>query len=82
MRLINADKAKEVWGTGDNVYNKTELGAVIRMIFDACPDVDVVPLSDLLTLRDWLYEHDAITMEGLSQLNQLISRYKKECAHE
>lgn len=39
---------------------------------------DVAPVSDLLTLRDWLYEHDAITMEGLAQLNELIARCKKD----
>lgn len=39
---------------------------------------DVVPVSDLLTLRDRLYEHDAITMEGLAQLNELIARCKKD----
>ena len=35
---------------------------------------DVAPVSDLLTLRDWLFEHDAITMAGLAQLNELIAR--------
>ena len=51
-------------------------------MIDNIPTVDAVPLPDLLTLRDWLYGHDAITMEGLAQLNQLIERYKKDGAHE
>ena len=82
MRLIKADKAKEIWATGDELYNKSGIGSAICMILDACPAVDAVPLPDLLELRDWLYERDAITMEGLAQLNQLIKRHKKEDDHE
>lgn len=46
------------------------------------PTVEAVLLPDLLDFRDWLYEHDAITMEGLAQLNQLIAKHKKEDDHE
>lgn len=67
MRLIDADKL-DWWYKGRQ----------IRHVIDNAPTVDAVPLSDLLELRDWLYEHDAITMEGLAQLNQLIARNKKE----
>lgn len=36
---------------------------------------DVVPVSELLTLRDALYENDQITMRGLARLNMLIAKY-------
>ena len=42
---------------------------------DACPTVEAVPIEELKHLRDELYEHDLITMEGLKQLNMLIGKY-------
>ena len=34
-----------------------------------------MPVNELLKLRDLLYESDAITMNGVKQINQLISEY-------
>ena len=42
---------------------------------DKCPTVDAIPIEELEHLRDKLYEHDSITMEGLKQLNTLIKKY-------
>jgi len=42
---------------------------------DECPTVDAVPIEALELLRDELYEHDLITMEGLKRLNTLIGKY-------
>nr|DAO70666.1 MAG TPA: hypothetical protein [Caudoviricetes sp.] len=42
------------------------------------PAVDAVPVSELLALRDNLYETDRITMSGLYDLNMLISKYANE----
>lgn len=42
---------------------------------DACPTIEAVPIETLELLRDELYEHDLITMEGLKQLNTLIEKY-------
>lgn len=39
------------------------------------PTVDAVPISELLSLRDSLYETDRITMSGLYDLNMLISKH-------
>ena len=39
------------------------------------PAADVVPVSELLILRDALYENDQITMRGLAMLNMLIAKY-------
>lgn len=38
--------------------------------------LDVVPVDELITLRDDLYESDRITMKGLAQLNAPIAKYK------
>lgn len=46
------------------------------------PTVEAVLLPDLLDFRDWLYEHDAITMAGLAQLNELIEKSKREGDYE
>lgn len=40
------------------------------------PSVDAVPVSELLSLRDNLYEDNLITMRGLRNLNMLISKYE------
>ena len=42
---------------------------------DKCPTVEAVPIEELKHLRDELYEHDLITMEGLKRLNILIKKY-------
>ncbi len=45
--------------------------------------VSAVPLSELIALRDTLYDMDAITFRGLAKLNQLIAKYdSKEAPHE
>lgn len=43
--------------------------------FYKIPAADVVPVSELLALRDALYENDQITMRGLARLNMLIAKY-------
>lgn len=39
------------------------------------PAADVVPVSELLTLRVALYKNGQITMRGLARLNKLIAKY-------
>lgn len=48
---------------------------VTDAIIDAIHAADVVPVSELLALRDALYENDQITMRGLARLNMLIAKY-------
>lgn len=76
----------ETNGKGDtvchcNVKENTELVAEI-LDYDAngeeAPTVDAVPVSELLNLRDELYEKDQITMCGLEKLNQLIAVYSNQ----
>lgn len=50
------------------------VGDIYGDVIDA-PAADVVPVSELLTLRDALYENDQITMRGLARLNMLIAKY-------
>ena len=40
------------------------------------PTVSAVPVSELLSLRDNLYEDNLITMRGLRDLNMLIAKYE------
>ena len=40
------------------------------------PTVAAVPVSELLSLRDNLYEDNLITMRGLRDLNMLIAKYE------
>lgn len=42
------------------------------------PTVDAVPVSELLSLRDNLYEDNLITRRGLRDLNMLIAKYEGE----
>lgn len=52
-----------------------EPGKARKLIADA-PTVAAVPVSELLALRDNLYEDDLITMRGLRDLNMLIAKYE------
>lgn len=38
---------------------------------------DAVPITELLELRDKLYETDKITMKGLKMLNELIAMHDR-----
>ena len=49
-----------------------------KEIVKSAPIEDCVPLNAILKLRDWLYESDAITMNGVKQINQLISEYSNK----
>ena len=42
------------------------------------PTIAAVPVSELLSLRDNLYEDNLITMRGLRDLNMLIAKYETE----
>ena len=46
-----------------------------KEIIKTAPLTDYVPMNELLKLRDWLYESDAITMNGVKQINQLLAEY-------
>ena len=68
-RLIDAD-ALMYEANSDGAYGYVDA----KQISDA-PTVDAVPIEELKHLRNELYEHDLITMEGLKQLNTLIKKY-------
>ena len=40
------------------------------------PTIAAVPVSELLSLRDNLYEDNLITIRGLRNLNMLIAKYE------
>lgn len=46
-----------------------------KEIVKTAPLTDYVPMNELLKLRDWLYESDAITINGVKQINQLLAEY-------
>ena len=46
------------------------------------PTVAAVPVSELLSLRENLYEDNLITMRGLRDLNMLIAKYEGEKTDE
>ena len=76
-RLINADELKvlrEKFIRGE-IHFDDESDMV-----DKCPAINAVPIEELEYLRNELYEHDLISMEGLKQLNTLIKKYTT--AHE
>ena len=69
-RLIDAD---ELLAEYDRQH-EGEPGKARKLIEDA-PTVAAVPVSELLSLRDNLYEDNLITMRGLRDLNMLIAKY-------
>ncbi len=62
----------EQWAFGP--YNGP-LKIVRKTTIDSIPTANVAPVSELLDLRDVLYENDQITMRGLARLNRLIAKY-------
>ena len=71
---IISDAASCVGTPGDVQKHDEQCNYAISCIEDA-PTANVVPVSELVKLRDWLYEHDQITMLGLGRVNRLIAKY-------
>ena len=71
MRLIDADDLLAEYDR----QHKGDPGKARKLIEDA-PTVAAVPVSELLSLRDNLYEDNLITMRGLRDLNMLIAKYE------
>lgn len=56
-------------------YDNMDRDDVAIPILETIPIIPAVPLSELLQLRDNLYDMDGITMRGLRDLNILLSKY-------
>ena len=69
MRPIDADALMDE-ANSDGAY-----GYVDAKQISEAPTINAVPIEELEHLRNELYEHDLITMEGLKQLNTLIKKY-------
>lgn len=71
-RLIDANALKDLREKfiRDEIHFDYESDMV-----DKCPTINAVPIEELEHLRNELYEHDLITMEGLKRLNMLIEKY-------
>lgn len=68
------DKALTAAAAHDKDKNRRTWAKAICVLHDLHA-ADVAPVSELLTLRDALYENDQITMRGLARLNMLIAKY-------
>lgn len=76
-RLVDANELKKL----RDKYIRGEIHFDYESdMVDKCPTINAVPIEELEHLRNGLYEHDLITMEGLKQLNTLIKKYTT--AHE
>ena len=71
-RLIDANELKKL----RDKYIRGEIHFDYESdMVDKCPSINAVPIEELEHLRNELYEHDLITIEGLKQLNTLIKKY-------
>ena len=71
-RLIDANELKKL--RDKFIRGKIHFDYESDMV-DKCPTINAVPIEELEHLRNELYEHDLITMEGLKRLNTLIGKY-------
>ena len=71
-RLIDANALKDL--REKFIRGEIHLDCESDMV-DKCPTINAVPIEELEHLRNELYEHDLITMEGLKRLNMLIEKY-------
>lgn len=82
MRLIDADKLNKFpirLDHYDKEHGNEHYVFGIETVLEYAeylPTVDAVPVSELLSLRDNLYEDNLITMRGLRDLNILIAKYE------
>ena len=65
-RLIDAEELELQFDVSDE-------DIIAKEIIRNAPTVDAVPVSELLNLRDELYEKDQITMCGLEKLIAVYS---------
>ena len=72
MRLINADELKKL--REKFIHGEIHFDDEFDMV-DKYPTINAIPIEELEQLRNELYEHDLITMEGLKRLNTLIRKY-------
>ena len=71
-RLIDANELKKL----RDKYIRGEIHFDYESdMVDKCPTINAIPIEELEQLRNELYEHDLITMEGLKRLNTLIGKY-------
>ena len=88
MRLIDADELNKFPIRLDHYDkqhgSKTFVFGIESVLEYAeyLPTVAAVPVSELLSLRDNLYEDNLITMRGLRNLNMLIAKYEGEKTDE
>lgn len=75
MRPIDADALKKRVKESTAIRSVKVLAATL---VNTAPTIAAVPVSELLSLRDNLYEDDLITMRGLRDLNMLIAKYEGE----
>lgn len=78
MRLIDADAFIEESCGGCTMDCRFCDDAWMIEKIKQAPTIDAVPLTELLELRDNLYEMDRITMNGLKMLNELIAKHNGE----
>ena len=71
---IRLDRYDKEHGSEDFVFG---IESVLEYA-EYLPTVAAVPVSELLSLRDNLYEDNLITMRGLRDLNMLIAKYEGE----
>ena len=71
-RLVDANELKKL--RDKYICGEIHFDDEFDMV-DACPTIEAVPIEELKHLRNELYEHDLITMEGLKRLNMLIGKY-------
>ena len=88
MRLIDADELNKFPIRLDH-YDKEHGSEVFVLGIESVleyaeylPTIAAVPVSELLSLRDNLYEDNLITRRGLRDLNMLIAKYEGEKTDE
>ena len=81
-RLIDADELNKFpirIGHYDKEHGDEDFVLGIESVLEYAeylPTVAAVPVSELLSLRDNLYEDNLITMRGLRDLNMLTAKYE------
>ena len=88
MRLVDADELNKFpirLDHYDKEHGSEDFVLGIESVLEYAeylPTIAAVPVSELISLRDNLYEDNLITMRGLRDLNMLIAKYEGEKTDE
>ena len=81
MRLIDADKMKEVWAHGDMVYESCGIGKALCMAVDAMPTIDAVHVVRCKECKRWQRHTEVDRERGPCRITGMTTHQDDFCSY-